>query len=74
MEISKLSWMFHFACDRIHDTIDDLYEAIHTDEGNPVESIKEVHEAIQSAKRNIYEELDLIKTTIDEHEELSGSS
>jgi len=74
METSKLSWMFHFACSRIHDTVDDMYEALHTDEGEPKESMKDVYEAIQEAKKNIYEELDLIKTIIDEHEELSSTA
>tara|TARA_A100001391_G_scaffold75719_1_gene49036 strand:+ start:169 stop:393 length:225 start_codon:yes stop_codon:yes gene_type:complete len=74
MEISKLSWMFHFACSRIHDTVDDMYEALHNEEGSPVESMKDVYEVVQEAKRNIYEELDLIKTIIDEHEEISSSS
>ena len=74
MEISKLSWMFHFACSRIHDTVDDMYEALHNEEGSPVESMKDVYEVVQEAKKNIYEELDLIKTIIDEHEEVSGSS
>ena len=66
--------MFHFACSRIHDTVDDMYEALHNEEGSPVESMKDVYEVVQEAKRNIYEELDLIKTIIDEHEEVSGSS
>lgn len=66
--------MFHFACSRIHDTVDDMYEALHDDDGAPVENMKSVYEVVQEAKRNIYEELDLIKTIIDEHEEVSSSS
>lgn len=73
MEKSKLSWMFHFACSRIHDVVDDMYEALHNESGDPQESISLVHEVVQEAKKNIYEELDLIKTVIDEYEESISS-
>ena len=70
MEKSKLSWMFHFACSRIHDVVDDMYEALHTESGEPEESLSKVYEVVHEAKRNIYEELDLIKSMIDEYDEV----
>ena len=45
MELSKLSWYYHHACDRIHEIIDDLYEALHNEEGVPMELTGEVEEA-----------------------------
>ena len=68
MELSKLSWYYHHACDRIHEIIDDLYEALHKEEGVPLELTGEVEEAIEGVKTAIYHELDLIKTAVDEHE------
>jgi len=68
MELSKLSWYYHHACDRIHEIIDDLYEALHKEEGIPLEMTGEVEEAMEGVKTAIYHELDLIKSAVDEHE------
>ena len=68
MELSKLSWYYHHACDRIHEIIDALYEALHNEEGVPMELTGEVEEAMEGVKTAIYHELDLIKTAVDEHE------
>ena len=68
MELSKLSWYYHHACDRIHEIIDDLYEALHKEEGVPLELTGEVEEAMEGVKAAIYQELDLIKSAVDEHE------
>jgi hypothetical protein len=68
MEISKLSWYYYHACDRIHEIVDDLYEALHAEEGVPMELTGEVEEAMEGVKTAIYHELDLIKAAVDEHE------
>ena len=68
MEISKLSWFYYHACDRIHEIVDDLYEALHKEEGVPMELTGEVEEAMEGVKTAIYHELDLIKSAVDEHE------
>ena len=68
MEISKLSWYYNHACDKIHEIIDDLYEALHKEEGIPLEMTGEVEEAMEGVKTAIYHELDLIKSAVDEHE------
>ena len=68
MELSKLSWYYHHACDRIHEIIDDLYEALHNEEGVPMELIGEVEEALKDVKSLIWHEIDLIKSAVDEFE------
>jgi uncharacterized protein Yka (UPF0111/DUF47 family) len=68
MEISKLSQLFHVACERVHEVIDDLYEALHDDAGVPLEKVEEVEEAMDGVKSTIFHELDLIKAAVDEHE------
>mgnify|MGYP003111224528 FL=1 len=67
MEISKLSWYYYHACDKIHEIVDDLYEALHKEEGVPMELTGEVEEAMEGVKTAIYHELDLIKSAVDEH-------
>ena len=68
MEISKLSWYYFYACDRIHEIVDDLYEDLHRHRGEPVEMSVEVEEAMEGVRTAIYHELDLIKAAVDEHE------
>ena len=68
METSKLSWYYHHACDKIHEVIDDLYEALHEEPGIPKEELRLVEEAMEGVKTAIYQELDLIKTVVDEHQ------
>ena len=66
METSKLSWYYHHACDRIHQVIDDLYEDLHKETGIPKEELSLVEEAMEGVKAAIYQELDLIKSAVDE--------
>ena len=69
MEISKLSWYYYHACDRIHEIVDDLYEALHKETGIPKEEMVQVEEALEGVRTAIYQELDLIKSAVGEHEE-----
>ena len=68
METSKLSWYYHQACDRIHEVVDDLYESLHQETGVPKEELALVEEAMEGVKMAIYQELDLIKSAVDEHQ------
>ena len=45
-----------------------VYEALHREEGVPMELTGEVEEAMEGVKTAIYHELDLIKSAVDEHE------
>jgi len=70
MKTSRLSQLFFIACDRIHQAVDDLYEAIHDESGAPIKTGDDVEEALSELKTSVYQELDLIKTAVDEfHEE-----
>lgn len=60
--------MYHYACDQIHVIVDDLYEAIHDDEGFAKEDLEDVYDIVMESKRKIYQELDLIKSVIDEYQ------
>jgi len=68
METSKLSEYFFLACDRIHQVIDDLFESLHDEKGQPLLKSEEVEQAMEGIKSAIYQELDLIKSVVDEYE------
>lgn len=68
MDTYKLSSLYHIACSRMHDIIDDLYEAVHDEFGQPLETREGIEEAMQGVKVSLYQELDLIKSAVDEHE------
>ncbi len=68
METSKLSQYFYLACDRIHQVIDDLFESLHDENGEPLLKSEEVEQAMEGIKSAIYQELDLIKSVVDEYE------
>jgi hypothetical protein len=67
MKISRLSELYFIACSRIHETIDELYEALHDESGVPISERETVTEAISELKTALYYELDLIKSATDEH-------
>jgi hypothetical protein len=68
MERSKLSEYFYIACDRIHQVIDDLFESLHDEKGEPLMSTDQVEKAMEGVRSALYQELDLIKTIVDEYE------
>lgn len=68
MERSKLSEYFYIACDRIHQVVDDLFEALHDEKGEPLMSTDQVEKAMEGVRSALYQELDLIKTIVDEYE------
>jgi hypothetical protein len=66
MKTSRLSQLFFIACDRIHQAVDDLYESIHDEVGEPVRDAESIEEALAELKTAVYHELDLIKSAVDE--------
>ena len=72
MEKSKLSFYYHLACDRAHTLLDDLYEALHEDDGEPVIEAEIINASIEAVSNVIREELSIIKSALDEYTE--GSS
>jgi|TARA_R100000081_G_C4660079_1_gene87152 hypothetical protein len=69
MKTSRLSQLFFIACDRIHQAVDDLYEVIHNETGEPVRDKDDIEEAIADLKTAMYHELDLIKSAVDEFQD-----
>ncbi len=68
MELSKLSWYYHHACDAMHQVVDDLYESLHNEDGGPLDKRSRVDEAMEGVKMALLQELDLITSSASEHE------
>lgn len=69
MDPSRLSQLYFTACYRMHQIIDDLYETIHSESGVPVGNKERVYDAVSEVKSELYHEIDLIKTAVEEHDE-----
>ena len=74
METSKLSELYFIACNRVHEVIDDLYEALHEETGVPIRELEGVEEAMDGVRAAIYQELDLIKSAVNEYEDLKSKA
>jgi hypothetical protein len=71
MKTSKVSEYFYIACDRIHQIIDELYESLHDEEGTALLSSDQIEESMEGVKNAVYQELDLIKSIVEEYESRS---
>ena len=71
MKTSNVSEYFFIACDRIHQIIDELYESLHDEEGTALLSSDQIEESMEGVKNAVYQELDLIKSIVEEYESRS---
>ena len=69
MEKSKLSFYYHLACDRSHKILDDLYESLHDEDGQPIIDHSIIESSIEAVSNVINEELSIIKESLDEYSE-----
>jgi|DEB0MinimDraft_10_1074344.scaffolds.fasta_scaffold14199_3 predicted RecB family endonuclease len=72
METFRLSSYYLIACDRVHQVMDDLYEALHDEDGKPLTDLESVIDIVSSSRKEIYEELDIIKSIVAEYEGIQG--
>ena len=73
MEISRVSSYYFIACDRVHEVMDDLYESLHDKDGNPITDLESVIDIVANSRKEIYEELDMIKSIVAEYEDTQGT-
>lgn len=71
MNFDKLSQLYNLSCLNAHDLLDELYEEVHTPNGDPKVSGEEIKAIKQRFMAKIRQELELIQTAVDEYEELS---
>lgn len=67
MDRDELSRMYHLACSRVHSEMDAIYEKLHDQKGNPVDSIEQVGQVMYGLMTRIGVELDLIKEAVKEY-------
>ena len=72
MDAYRLSSYYLIACDRVHQVMDDLYEALHDKNGDPLQDTESVIDVVATTRKEIYEELDMIKSIVAEYEDLQG--
>ena len=70
MEKEELSRLYNLSCLNAHDLIDELYEAVHTPEGDPKVTPEELKTIRAKFLAKIRQELDLIQTAADEASEM----
>ena len=69
MDKNKLGGLYSLATQRMHDLIDELYENLHKDNGEPKDTEAQVTLETSKIIRAIRSELDLIKTSAIEYYE-----
>jgi hypothetical protein len=70
MKPEELSRLYNLSCLNAHDLLDELYEAVHTPEGDPKVTADEVKSIRQSFLAKIRQELELMQSAANEYEEL----
>ena len=73
MERYKLSEYYNLACLKVHTLVDEMYEALHDDAGEPLHEYDDVMDRVLSIRKSMFEELDIIKTIAREYNEVSRS-
>lgn len=70
MNFDKLSQLYNLSCLNAHELLDDLYEEVHTPNGDPKVTSEEIKAIRQKFMARIRQELELIQTAADEYSEL----
>ena len=70
METKKLSELYNLACLNAHQLIDELYEEVHTPEGDPKVTSEEIKKIRSKFLAKVRHELELIQSAVDEASEL----
>jgi len=70
MNPNKLSKMYSLACINAHKLLDELYESVHTPDGDPLVTPEEIKSVRQKYLAKIRHELDLIQSASEEASEV----
>lgn len=70
MNPEQLSKLYNLSCINAHKLLDELYESVHTADGDPLITPDEVKAVRQKFMAKIRQELELIQTAVDENSEL----
>lgn len=70
MEKEKIGELYNLACLNAHKLLDELYESVHTNDGDPLVTPSEIKSVRQKYLAKIRHELELIQTAADENSEV----
>jgi len=69
MKFDELSRLYNLSCLNAHEILDEMYEAVHTPNGDPKVSSDEIKCIRQKFMAKIRQELELLQSAADEHSE-----
>lgn len=69
MKPEKLSELYSLACLNSHELLDELYESVHTPDGDPLVTPEELKQVKQKYLAKIRHELELIQSASEEYNE-----
>ena len=72
MDQSKLSDVFSMSTLMIHDATTELYESLHDNNGDPIESVDVVMDICRSYKSRMLNEIQMVLDICLEYNEVSG--
>lgn len=72
MDQSKLSDVFSMSTLMIHDATTELYESLHDNNGDPIESVDVVMDICRSYKARMLNEIQMVVDICLEYNEVSG--
>jgi len=70
MNPEELSRLYNLSCINAHKLLDELYECVHTADGDPLVTPEEIKVIRQRFMAKIRQELELIQTAVDENAEI----
>jgi hypothetical protein len=68
MELKRLSKGYFDGCHRIHILIDEMYEKLHDDDGNPITDPVTISNSITATMKVLRLETDFIKAMVQEYQ------
>ncbi len=66
MEANQLAAMYSISTLRMHDAVTEAYEALHTDDGEPIESRDHLRIILTNLRAVVESEIDLAMTALEE--------
>lgn len=70
MKLEELSRLYNLSCLNAHKLLDELYESVHTADGDPLVDSEEIKAVRQKFLTKIRQELELIQSASDESSEV----
>ena len=70
MKLEELSRLYNLSCLNAHKLLDEMYESVHTADGDPLVDSEEIKAIRQKFLTKIRQELELIQSASDESSEV----